>query len=81
VAKSATRGALPAQSFSLKRKRRSVAQSLSDDFDFFFDFQFLAFHRREPCVVHGGPSGLFFNDVIQIPVPGVEFAKPLLDGH
>lgn len=58
-----------------------VIEALSDDLDFFLEFKFLAFHRRKPHHVGCWPSGLIFNDKIQFPVPGVEFAKPLLDSH
>jgi len=51
-----------------------VTQTLSYLFYLFFDFEFLAFHRREPHKIYGRPFGLFLNNVVQIPMTGVEFA-------
>ncbi|MDX2275724.1 MAG: hypothetical protein NW206_09770 [Hyphomonadaceae bacterium] len=51
-----------------------MTKSLSDLFDFFFDFEFLAFHRRKPHKIYGRPFGLFFDNVVKIPMSGVEFA-------
>jgi hypothetical protein len=57
------------------------SELLSDVFDFFFEFQFLAFHRRKPRWIHGWPFGLSFNDQVQVTVPRVEFAQPLIESH
>ena len=48
-----------------------MIDALSDRFNFFFEFEFLAFHRRQPCWVHGRPLGLIFDDQVEIPMPGV----------
>jgi hypothetical protein len=58
-----------------------VLEALSERFDFFFEFQLLALHRRQLHVVRGRTFGFIFNDKIKFPVAGVEFTQPLLDGH
>jgi hypothetical protein len=61
--------------------RRSMFQSSPYRFDFFFYFQLLAFHRRQPHNVRGRPFGFMLDFQIQIPVLRVQFAKPRFESH
>jgi hypothetical protein len=46
----------------------------SQNFDLFLQLQFFALHRAETDHVRARPFAFFINDLIQVPVPGIEFA-------
>ena len=67
LARERRRSILRAAGLSFSRSERTrrvlvVIQTLSDRFDFFFELELLAFHRRRAATHHGRMLGLIFDD-------------------